>query len=63
MNKNQKVMLELLAMSKDFNVQKRDNGYKITTEPDNSGLGAFIFNTCYVEYYVTDCYGSDEDWV
>lgn len=59
--------LELLNLSKNFCVTKKDktqwsdSGYEVETM--NSNLGAFISDDKKITYYVTGCYDSGSDWI
>lgn len=53
--------LELLAYSKEFQIDKRDDGYEIQTHYED--LAAFISNDKKITYYVTGCYNSGSDWI
>lgn len=53
--------LELLNLSKNFCVTKKDDGFEVESTTEN--IAAFISNDKKITYYVTDCYNSGCDWV
>lgn len=53
--------LELLNLSKNFSVTKKDDGFEVESTTDN--IAAFISNDKKITYYVTDCYDSGRDWI
>lgn len=54
-------LFELLSLSKDFTITKKDDGYDVELQDED--LGAHIsFIPPEIRYYVTHCYNSGIDW-
>lgn len=52
--------LELIQLSKNFTVDKKEDGYEV--EHRDYNLAAFISKDKNIKYYVTGVYNSGLDW-